>query len=124
MTITLKETQTFLIFEMPQITEDLRTLEGQAVQLENENYEYVTVGPGSNRKLIDAETQTIRVLMKSRGTYLGAKPRRNQGVFVNNWVIHDTYAAPELMTVKDGRLIVHSKESMRRMREAQVKIFH
>lgn len=105
------------------MTEDLRTPEGQIVQQENKNYEYVTVGPGSNRKLLDAETQTIRVLTKSRGTYLGIRPRRNQGVFVNNWVIHDTYAAPELMTEKNGRMIVHTKESMSRMREAQVKIF-
>ncbi|XP_011140510.1 WD repeat-containing protein 78 [Harpegnathos saltator] len=118
-TITLKETQTFFIFELPQLTGDLLTPEGQAIKQENEQYEYVTVGLGSNRKLMDAETQTIRVLTKSRGTYLGARPRKNQGIFVNNWVIHDTYAAPQLMTEKDGRLMVHSKESMRRMREEQ-----
>lgn len=104
------------------MTEDLRTPEGQAVEQENENYEYVTVGPGSNRKLLNVETQTIRVLTKSRGTYCGLRPRRNQGTFVNNWVVHDTYAAPELMIEKDGRVIVHTKESMRRMREAQVRI--
>lgn len=120
-TITLKETQTFFIFEMPQLTGDLPTPAGQEIKQENERYEYVTVGPGSNRKLIDAEAQTIPVLTKSRGTYLGARPRKNQGMFVNNWVIHDTYAAPELMIEKDRRLIVHSKESMRRMREAQVR---
>lgn len=119
-TITLKETQTFFIFEMPQLTGDLPTAEGQAIKQENEYYEYVTVV--SNRKLIDAETQTICVLTKSRGTYLGARPRKNRGMFVNNWVMHDTYAAPELMTEREGCLIVHSKDSMRRMREAQVKI--
>lgn len=122
-TIILKETQTYFIFEMPQMTEDLRTPEGQMVQEENKNYEYVTVGPGSNRKLLNAETQTVRVLTKSRGTYLGMRPRKNQDVFVNNWVIHDTYAAPELMTEKNGRMIVHTRKSMIRMREAQVKNF-
>ncbi|EZA46852.1 hypothetical protein DMN91_010154 [Ooceraea biroi] len=118
-TITLKETQTFFIFEMPQMTEDLRTPEGEAIQQENENYECVTVGPGSNRKLLDAEAQTIRILTKSRGTYLGLRPRRNQGMLASDWVIHDIYAAPELMTEENGRLIVHSRESMRRMREAR-----
>ncbi|XP_029155755.1 WD repeat-containing protein 78-like [Nylanderia fulva] len=118
-TITLKETQTYFIFEMPQMTEDLRTPEGKIIQQENKNYEYVTIGPSSNRKLLDAETQTIRVLTKSRGTYLGMRPRRNQGIFVNNWVIHDTYASPELMTEKNGRMIVRTRESMSRMREAQ-----
>ncbi|XP_020284729.1 WD repeat-containing protein 78 isoform X2 [Pseudomyrmex gracilis] len=118
-TIILRETQTFFIFEMPQLTEDLRSTEGQAVQRENENYEYVTVGPGSTRKLLDVETQTIRVLTKSRGTFLGVRPRKSRGVFVNNWTMHDTYAAPELMIEKDGRMIVHSRESMDRMRQAQ-----
>lgn len=122
-TIILKETQTYFIFEMPQMTEDLQTLEGQTIQEENKNYEYITIGPGSNRKLLNVETQTIRVLTKSRGTYLGMRPRRNQDVFVNNWVIHDTYAAPELMTERNGRMIVHTRESMIQMREAQVKNF-
>ncbi|KYN42623.1 WD repeat-containing protein 78 [Trachymyrmex septentrionalis] len=118
-TITLKETQTFFLFEMPQLTEDLRTPEGQAIKQENENYEYVTVGPGSDRKLLNVETQTIHLLTKSRGTYCGLRSRRNEGMFVNNWVIHDTYAAPELMIEKNGRMMVHTKESIRRMREAQ-----
>lgn len=106
------------------MTGDLRTSVGEAIQRENENYEYVTIGPGSNRKVLDAETQTICVLTKSRGTYLGLRPRRNQGMFANSWVIHDIHAAPELMTEQDGRLIVHSRESICRMREAQVTILH
>ncbi|XP_011061701.1 PREDICTED: WD repeat-containing protein 78-like [Acromyrmex echinatior] len=117
-TITLKETQTFFIFEMPQMTEDLRTPEGQALKQENENYEYIT-GPGSDRKLLNVETQTIYVLTKSRGTYCGLRSRRNQGMFVNNWMMHDTYAAPELMIEKNGRMIVHTKESICRMQQAQ-----
>ena len=104
------------------MTEDLRTPEGQAIKQENENYEYVTVGPGSDRKLLNVETQTIHLLTKSRGTYCGLRSRRNEGMFVNNWVIHDTYAAPELMIEKNGRMMVHTKESIRRMREAQVQI--
>lgn len=104
------------------MTEDLRTPEGQALERENENYEYVTVGPGSNRKLFNVETQTIYMLTKSCGTYCGLRPRRNQGTFVNNWIIHDTYAAPELMIEKNGHVIAHTKESIRRMREAQVRI--
>ncbi|KAL0133151.1 hypothetical protein PUN28_000720 [Cardiocondyla obscurior] len=118
-TITLKETQTFFVFELAQMTEDLHTPEGQAVLQENKNYEYVTIGPGSNRKLSDIETQTIRVLTKSRGTYCGLKPRRNRGTFVNNWVIHDIYAAPELIIDRNQHAVVHTKESMRQLREAQ-----
>jgi len=122
-TITLKETQTFFIFEMAQLTEDLHTPEGKALQQENEDYEYVTAGLGLNRKLLDAETQTICILTKSRGTHLGLRPRQNEGMFANEWVLYDIFTAPELITEQNGRLIVHTKESMDRMREEQVIIF-
>ncbi|XP_076653573.1 dynein axonemal intermediate chain 4 [Halictus rubicundus] len=113
--ITLRETETFFIFEMLPYTGDLRTPEGVAIKDENEMYEYKTTGPGSNRKLVDAETQTIDVLTKSRGTYLHSTTRRNQAAFVNNWVMYDTYAAPELMIEKDNLLIVHSAGSMEKL---------
>ncbi|XP_031844581.2 dynein axonemal intermediate chain 4 [Nomia melanderi] len=118
-TITLKETETFFIFEMLPYTGDLRTPEGMAIKEENEMYEYKTTGPGSNRKLVDSETQTIQVLTKSRGTYIRRSKRRNQGTFVNNWVMHDVYAAPELMTEKNNLLIVHTRESMEKIWEEE-----
>ncbi|XP_043253971.1 dynein axonemal intermediate chain 4 [Colletes gigas] len=118
-TLILKETETFFIFEMQPRTGDLRTPEGTAIKEENENYEYKTVGPGSNRKLVDAETQCIQVLTKSRGTYLGRRMRRNRGMLMNNWVFHDTFAAPEMMTERGGLLIVHTKESMEQMWQAE-----
>ncbi|XP_054008148.1 dynein axonemal intermediate chain 4-like [Hylaeus anthracinus] len=118
-TLTMKETETFFIFEMQPRTGDLRTPEGMAIKEENENYEYKTTGPGSNRKLVDSQTQTIRVLTKSRGTYLGRRKRVNKGMLVNNWVIHDTFAEPELMIERDGLLIVHTKESMEQMWRAE-----
>ncbi|CAL7947636.1 unnamed protein product [Xylocopa violacea] len=119
-TITLKETETFFIFEMQPRTGDLRTPEGVAVKEQNERYEYKTIGPGSNRKLLEAETQTMQVLTRTRGTYLGRTKRKNTGVLVNNWVMHDTYAAPELMTEKNGLLIVRRKESIEEMLQAEI----
>lgn len=119
-TITLKETETSFIFEMLPYTGDLRTPEGMAIEEENRMYEYKTTGPGSNRKLVDSETQTIQVLTKSRGTYIRRSKRRNQGTFVNNWVMHDIYAAPELMTDKNNLLIVHTRESMEKIWEEEV----
>ncbi|XP_076233372.1 dynein axonemal intermediate chain 4 [Calliopsis andreniformis] len=118
-TITLRETETFFIFEMQPRTGDLRTSEGQMIKEENESYEYKTVGPGSNRKLVDAETQTLQVLVKSRGTHINKITRRNAGVFVNNWVMHDVFAAPELMTEENGVLVVHTEESMQQFMQTQ-----
>lgn len=101
-------------------TGDLHTPEGMAIKEENENYEYKTIGPGSNRKLVNSETQTIQVLTQSRGTYLTLQKRRNQGMFVNNWVIHDVYAAPDMMLKINNLFVVHTKESMQQLLQAEV----
>ncbi|XP_033230208.1 WD repeat-containing protein 78-like isoform X2 [Belonocnema kinseyi] len=114
-TIILKETETFFIFEMPQLTEDQRTPEGAAVLAENERYKYITVGAGSNRKLADAETQTPQVHTKPRGTYLGRNMRRNQGTFVSNWEMSDTYQSLETMEEVNGLLYPRSAKSKKRV---------
>lgn len=114
-TITLRETRTSFVFEMPQMTEDAETPQGQGVRSENENYEYATVGAGSSvRKLIDAETQTIRLSTKSRGTFLGTEPRRNKGTLVNNWVMYDARAGTVPETERTTRRRIR--------REAEVRV--
>ncbi|XP_043677007.1 dynein axonemal intermediate chain 4-like [Vespula pensylvanica] len=118
-TIILKETDTIIFFEMLPLTSDLRTPEGQAVQESNERYKEIVAGPGIARKVADAETQTIEVITKSRGTYLGGTVRQNEGMFVNNWVIYDTYKEPELMVEKNGLLVVRTRDSFLRMLEKQ-----
>ncbi|XP_033300963.1 WD repeat-containing protein 78 [Bombus bifarius] len=118
-TLTLRETETFFIFDIQPRTADLLTPDGIAVKEQNENYEYKTIGPGSNRKLIDTETQTMQVLTKSRGTHLSRRRRKNQGMFVNNWVMYDAYGAPELMIERNGLLVVHRKESLQEMLQSK-----
>lgn len=104
------------------LTSDLRTPEGQAVRESNERYKDIIGGPGVARKVNDAETQTIDVITKSRGTYLGGRARHNEGMFVNNWVIYDTYKDVELMTERNGFLVVRSRDSYLRMLEKEVVI--
>ncbi|KAK2576749.1 hypothetical protein KPH14_005397 [Odynerus spinipes] len=118
-TITLKETETIIFFEMAPLTGDLQTPEGQAIKEYNERYKHLIVGPGAVRKVADAETQTIGTIKKSRGTFLGERRRQNRGMYVNNWVIYDTYAKPELMLEQNGLFVVHHKESLQRMLEMQ-----
>ncbi|KAI4486645.1 hypothetical protein M0804_006015 [Polistes exclamans] len=118
-TIILKETETIIFFEMLPLTSDLRTPEGQAVRESNERYKRLISSPAIVRKIVDAETQTIGTITKSRGTYLGERKRRNQGMFVNNWVIHDTYKESELLMKKNGLLIVRTRDSYQRMLETQ-----
>lgn len=85
---------------MLQLTADLNTPEGQNVKLQNERYEYITSGEGSNRKLVNAETQTPKIYTKTRSTFIGRNERCNFGTIVNNWVMHDTYADPNIWQKK------------------------
>lgn len=105
---------------MPQLTADLNTSEGQVVKEENERYEYITVGAGSNRKLADAETQTTKIYKKSRSTYKEGPKRVNKGTFVNNWVMYDTYNNPELLSEENGKLVERSVASITRLNQNQV----
>lgn len=120
--ITIKETETFFLFEMPQLTADLQTPEGLMVQEANERYKYITVGGGSNRKLINAETQTPRTHTKPRATYVGPDKRHNRGTFVNNWVMHDTYENLE-SAVDEKERNVRSINSVAQTIAAQVRFF-
>lgn len=104
MTITLKETETFFIFEMPQLTADKTTEEGAAVEAANERYKFITIGAGSNRKLAEAETQTPQIHTKSQGTYIGRHTRRNQRTYVSNWEMFDTYQQLDKMEEINGML--------------------
>ncbi|OXU20024.1 hypothetical protein TSAR_010449 [Trichomalopsis sarcophagae] len=92
-TITLRETETFFLFDLPQLTEDAGTEAGRAVIEENERYRRIMSGAG--RKTVDAETQTAQLYTKTRGTYVGREERKNKATFVNNWVMHDAYRDEE-----------------------------
>ncbi|XP_044004074.1 dynein axonemal intermediate chain 4-like, partial [Aphidius gifuensis] len=109
--IRLRETETIIYFEMLQLTADLNTQEGQDVKLQNERYEYITSGEGSNRKLANAETQTPKIYTKTRSTFIGRNERCNFGTTVNNWVMYDTYADPNIWQKKPEpfKVIIYRK---------------
>lgn len=87
--LTLKETETKFLFELPQQTEDANTEEGRAVAEENERYRGITGGLG--RKIVSAEVQTPQRYTKTRSTFVGRKDRKNSSTYVNNWIMHDSY---------------------------------
>lgn len=108
---------------MPQLTADLNTPEGQAVKEENERYDYITVGDGSNRKLADAETQTTRTHTKSRSSYQERQKCANRGTFVNNWVMYDTYNSLELLHEENGKFVEQSSPRQNKSQVFQLFIF-
>lgn len=119
--IILQETDVFFIFELPQLTVDLSSEEGAAVKQMNEQYEYITVGPGSNRKLANAEAQTPCIYRKNRSTYLPRTKRRNQGNVVNNWIMYDTWE--NLKTTKaKGPIFIDSESARHKALEKKVSL--
>ncbi|XP_046418280.1 dynein axonemal intermediate chain 4-like [Neodiprion fabricii] len=117
--IILQETDIFFLFELPQLTVNVSSEEGLAVKQMNEQYEYITVGPGSNRKLANAEAQTPCVYRKNRSTYLARTKRRNQGNMVNNWIMYDTFE--KLKTSKSqGPIFVQLEEARQKALEKKI----
>lgn len=89
--ITLSETSVVYILDLNSTTEVKGTDEGNLVEKDNENYEYLTVGKGRNRKTTNAEIQTMMCLQKSRAT-MAKKPSRAHGyAFASNWDMYDTF---------------------------------
>lgn len=89
MTITLRETDTSFLFDLPQLTVEADTESGKLVVQENERYTQLISGLG--RKTVSSETQTPQSLTKTRGTCLPRLDRKNSSTFVNNWIMHDDY---------------------------------
>lgn len=54
---------------------------------------YLTEGKGRNRKVVNAEAQTVRILKKSRNTNAELITRTNTKSFASNWEMFDTYDA-------------------------------
>ncbi|KAJ8722440.1 hypothetical protein PYW07_003620 [Mythimna separata] len=90
--ITLKETETVFLFSLPSISYDKGTPEGNLVEEENTNYEYITVGKGRNRKMVGQETQTKDTIKQSRHTLATRPEKKNAMCFASMWDMHDTYS--------------------------------
>ncbi|KAJ8679971.1 hypothetical protein QAD02_015758 [Eretmocerus hayati] len=86
-TITLRETETLFLFELPQLTAAADTEEGRLVMEENERYTAMMGGAG--RKSVDAEAQTPQLYTKTRSTLVERHECNNAATFVNNWVMYD-----------------------------------
>ncbi|XP_044754332.1 dynein axonemal intermediate chain 4-like isoform X2 [Coccinella septempunctata] len=87
----LNETETFFILDLPSASEIKDTPEGNYVEKLNADYEYLTVGKGKNRKVIDAMVQTHGTLRKSRETEAVKVKTASHSTFASNWEMYDTF---------------------------------
>ncbi|CAH0554774.1 unnamed protein product [Brassicogethes aeneus] len=89
--LTLNETNTIFILDIPSSTELRETPEGDQVAEDNENYEYLTTGKGRNRRVISVGIQTMPILMKSRDTDCLMIKMQDTGAYASNWEMYDTF---------------------------------
>lgn len=92
----LNETETFFIFEMPSCTIYKDSEQGIEAEKLNKLYEYLTSPKGRNRKVVNAETQTLPVLTKTRATDAEVVEYRDKEVFASVWDMHDTFWETEV----------------------------
>lgn len=92
MKLTLTETDDIVLFENISLTVPKGTDEAEAVEKYNYEYEYLTKGPGKNRRTCEAEVQTENVLVKSRSANTERIKKQDQESFVSNFEMFDTYA--------------------------------
>ncbi|KAK5645037.1 hypothetical protein RI129_006337 [Pyrocoelia pectoralis] len=88
----LKETPTIFLLELPSKTVDKNSDEAAQVEKDNSTYEYLTVGKGRNRKVVNAEVQTAQILLKTRTTEAEDVKRKHNEAFASEWDMYDSYA--------------------------------
>lgn len=64
---------------------------GDQTEQKNQEYEYITVGKGRNRKVVNSEAQTVKILKKSRNTEAHVVDTRSKRTFASNWEMYDTF---------------------------------
>ncbi|KAK4876062.1 hypothetical protein RN001_012484 [Aquatica leii] len=96
----LKETNTFYLLDLPSKTVEKGSEEGTLVEADNERYEYLTEGKGRNRRVINAEVQTVQVLLKTRSTEAETFLRKHNHAFASEWDMYDSYETDGLPASK------------------------
>ncbi|XP_060523928.1 dynein axonemal intermediate chain 4-like [Cylas formicarius] len=103
--LTLTETHTIFILDLPSCIAIKNSEEGDLVEEKNKQYEYLTQGKGRHRKVVNAEAQTVKVLKKSRKTAPEVVRKHNTAAFASNWEMYDT-----LLTVEDAEPNIYSSD--------------
>ncbi|XP_077290075.1 dynein axonemal intermediate chain 4 [Arctopsyche grandis] len=100
-TVVIAETETVCLFDMPSITVEKGSEEGDAVEKSNETYEYLTVGKGKNRKTISTETQTDECILKTRYTMVPKVEYKNSYAFASAWDMYDSFKDEEIKNLNE-----------------------
>lgn len=89
--LALTESDDIVLFECASLTVPKQSEEAAAVEKYNKDYEFITTGAGKNRRTSDAEVQTGNYIVKSRSANTERIKKLEQGSFVSNFEMYDTY---------------------------------
>ncbi|RZB39082.1 WD repeat-containing protein 78, partial [Asbolus verrucosus] len=119
-TLILNETETIFLLELASSIAPKGTEEGEAAEIDNQRYEYITKGKGRNRKVASIGVQTLPLLMKTRSTEPVKYEFRDNSTFASNWEMYDTYNAGLFKDVADKE--IEEKEEVTVEKEEVVKL--
>ncbi|XP_049867234.1 dynein axonemal intermediate chain 4 [Pectinophora gossypiella] len=121
--VELKETPTVYLFSLPSFSYDKGTADGRAAEEENENYAYITVGKGRNRKMGFQETQTRYTMFQTRHSLSTRPKKKNQMCFASVWDMYDTYAqlAQEEEEESDDEMVMYQSAAAYLLRKKRLK---
>ncbi|EDV38786.1 uncharacterized protein Dana_GF24973 [Drosophila ananassae] len=90
--VLLRKTPIVVLFERRSMTALADSEEGRQVLEDNRKYEELLSGVDKTRRTVDADTQTMTTLMKSRLVNTERLTTAQMGSYVSNFEMYDTYA--------------------------------
>ncbi|KAF9824086.1 hypothetical protein SFRURICE_002207 [Spodoptera frugiperda] len=127
MLVTLKETETVFLISLPSLSCDKGSAEGQIVEADNTFYEFITVGKGKNRKMVNQETQTNAKMSLTRHTIATRPEKKNAMSFASMWDMHDTYAHLKMIQdqeEEDDEMVMYQSAAPYMLRKKRRKLLH
>lgn len=89
--IVLRKTELLLLYEQRSLTAIKNTEDGNFVEVDNKEYDYLTIGRGKIRRRSEAEAQTEDTLFKSREINTLELKTRDMSTYVSYFEMFDTY---------------------------------
>ncbi|XP_060660313.1 dynein axonemal intermediate chain 4 [Drosophila nasuta] len=96
--VLLRKTPLVVLFERSSMTAELDGDEGRLVLADNQRYDELLAGTDKSRRTVDADTQTVTALKKSRLVNTERLCTDHVGSYVSNFEMFDTYKDLEAST--------------------------
>ncbi|KAI5641765.1 WD repeat-containing protein 78 [Phthorimaea operculella] len=121
--VLLKETETVHLFSLPSFSYEKGSADGNAVEEQNEFYNYITVGKGRNRRMVPQETQTRLKVSQTRHSVARRPKKKNAECFASVWDMLDTYAAlaMEEEEESDDEMVMYQSAPRYMLRKKRLK---